>query len=275
MTKVLGFIGGGNMARSLIGGLVHAGYTAQNILVADHSQDKLADLQDDFGVKTTPSLAVAEQADTLLLCVKPQMMLDALAELKTTLLDRRPLLITVAAGLPLSAYSTALGDELPMIRTMPNTPSLVQMGATGLYANAPCNEQQRQQATEIFQAVGSTFWVEQEELLEAVMAVSGCGPAYYFLFTELLAKVGEQHGLSATAAEQLASQTLIGAATMVKQAKEPLATLRQRVAAPGGSTQQALDSFVEQGLEQVIATALQAAKQRGEELAKMLQVPQS
>ena len=272
MTNNLGFIGGGNMARSLIGGLVLANYPASNIHVADHQEKKLKSLHDNFGVSTSlQATTVASKADTVLLCVKPQAMQATLKELKEVLLAQRPLLITVAAGLPLSAYAKALGEELPMIRTMPNTPSLVQMGATGLFANAACSQQHRELAETIFQAVGTTTWVEDEQLLEEVMAVSGCGPAYFFLFTELLAKIGQQNGLSAEAAEQLAAQTLQGAASMVAQTDESPALLRQRVAAPGGSTQQALDCFIGGGLEELMVKALQAAKDRGKELAGMLE----
>lgn len=268
----LTFIGGGNMARSIIGGLVQDGYPASAIFVADHQQDKLEALQANFGITpVAKATAAVQQADTVLLCVKPQAMYDTLAELKEELLARSPLLITVAAGLPLSAYSKALGHEFAMVRAMPNTPSLVQMGATGLFANAACSSAHCLQAQEIFAAVGSTTWVDDEALLEEVMAISGCGPAYYFLFTELLAKIGHEHGLTAPAAEQLAKQTLLGAASMVEQSDEPLAVLRQRVAAPGGSTQQALDCFMKEGLPELIGKALQAAKDRGLALAKMLE----
>jgi pyrroline-5-carboxylate reductase len=270
-THTIAFIGGGNMARSLIGGLVADGYPADRIWVSDPVKEVLADLAANFGVRIAESnLAAAAQADTLVLAVKPQVIKPVAEELAPALRGRQVLVISIAAGVREPDLNRWLGGDLAIVRAMPNTPALVQTGATGLYANARVSAQQRDLAESLLRAVGVTQWVAEEPLLDAVTALSGSGPAYFFLLIELIEQAGVKLGLPPETARLLTLQTALGAAKMALESRESAAVLRQRVTSPGGTTERALATFEQGGLRELVEQALRAASDRAAELGDML-----
>lgn len=264
------FIGAGNMASSIIGGLVQRGLPARKITAADPSHSNLDALKNQYGINTTTNNGEAVQgADVVLLAVKPQLM-KAVCEELTPALDHKPLIISVAAGIPIASYSRWLGDDLAIVRTMPNTPALIRAGAVGLFANNLANEDQRQQALDIASACGLALWVDSEELIDAVTAVSGSGPAYYFMVMEAMIDSGIQLGLSPDIARQLTLQTAFGAAQMAISSDSPPAQLRQNVTSKGGTTAEAIRYFEENNLKQIFADAMKACADRGKEMAEEL-----
>lgn len=267
--KTLAFIGGGNMARSLIGGLLAQGHTPECIIVSDTSKETLADLAARFPVRTTTdNRAAADAADVVVLAVKPQVLKPVAEELAGHLDDK--LVISVAAGIRIDSLVAWLGNHPAVVRCMPNTPSLVQSGATGLFAAPGVSEAQHDLAESILRAVGLTLWVEREELMDAVTALSGSGPAYFFLVMEALQAAGEKLGLPAETARLLTLETAFGAAKMALESTEVPASLRARVTSPGGTTERGIAALEAAGLRQAFEQALQDARQRSEELADML-----
>jgi pyrroline-5-carboxylate reductase len=266
----LAFIGAGNMARAIIGGLVSNGYPAEKIRASAPTINKLDDLKA-LGLFTTQDNAEAMQsADVVILAVKPQMFKAVLLPLAATAAQTKPLLISVAAGITSNSINQWLGGNQAIVRCMPNTPALVKMGTNGLYANNSVTPAQRTQAEEILSATGLTLWVEEEELLHAVTAVSGSGPAYYFLFMEAMIAAGEKQGLSRDLATQLTLQTARGAAEMAIQSDVAPAELRRRVSSPNGTTEQAILSFQANKLETLVEQAMQACAARSVAIAKEL-----
>ena len=267
----IAFIGGGNMARSLIGGLIADGVSAQRLHVADVNTDALERLQAQYGVVTFASnSAAAHGAQVILLAVKPQAARAVAIELGASLERHRPLVISIVAGLRNADLARWLGYDAAIVRTMPNTPALVRAGATALHANLAVNTTQRAQAESILRAVGLTLWLDNEEQMDAVTALSGSGPAYFFLVMELLQRAATTLGLPPETARLLTLQTAFGAAKMALESSEDAATLRQRVTSPGGTTEQALKVFDERGLARIFEDALAAAQQRAQELAEQL-----
>jgi len=265
----LAFIGGGNMATSLIGGLLANGYHAADITVCDIDEDKLVGLSQQFGIATTTDSGVAVTgADVVILAVKPQIMQTACEQLAESLNNSNCLFISIAAGMEEQAIDRWLGGKQAIVRCMPNTPALVQLGVTGLYANTRVSTAQKSLAESILEAVGITVWIDQESALDAVTAISGSGPAYFFYFIELLQQAGENLGLSEDTAHLLARQTALGAATMAQQGD--VAELRTQVTSPGGTTEQAICSFQQGGLADLVGKATKAARDRAQELAKNL-----
>lgn len=262
------FIGAGNMASSIIGGLVEQGYPASLIHAADPDSAQLAKLKKENGIHTTTDnqQAIAE-ADALILAVKPQVMNAVCAPLSSTVRQKRPLIISIAAGIKVSNLIDWLGDDLPVVRTMPNTPALVQSGATGLYANQHVTKVQQDIATTIFGAIGMTRWFDQEEDMDRVVAVSGSGPAYFFLVMEAIEQAGVKLGLNPSIARDLTVQTALGAAKLAQASDIELAELRRRVTSPGGTTEAALKILQEGGLVELFDRALIAASDRSKELA--------
>lgn len=267
----IAFIGGGNMARSLIGGLIADGVSPQQLRVSDVNAPQLEQLRAQFGVHTFVDNALAAQgAQVVLLAVKPQVARSVCLELGTALGAQRPLLISIVAGLRSADLQRWLGFDAAIVRTMPNTPALVQAGATALHANAHVNAPQRAVAESIMRAVGLTLWVDSEEQMDAVTALSGSGPAYFFLIMELMERTGVSLGLPQETARLLTLQTAFGAAKMALESPEDAATLRRRVTSPGGTTEQALKVFGERGLDKIFIDALTAAQQRSQQLAEQL-----
>jgi len=265
----LTFIGGGNMASSLIGGLIADGWNPATIQVADRDEQQLQRLEARFGIATTTDNRVAaSSADIIVLAVKPQVMKEVAMDLAETIARHRPLVISIAAGVRESALRKWLGAGTTIVRTMPNTPALVQSGATVLYANAAVTEDQRSIAESIMRAVGLALWVEDEDKLDAVTALSGSGPAYFFLFMEALQAAGCKLGLPEDTARLLALQTAFGAAKMALESPEDAAALRRRVTSPGGTTERAISVFQKNGFEDLVEKAMQAAAGRSRELAE-------
>lgn len=264
----LTFIGAGHMASSLIGGLVERGHPAEYIMACDPLGDHLERLQHRFGILTsTDNTTGAARADVLILAVKPQIMQRVCEDLRGRI-DHKPLVVSIAAGVSLDSLSRWLGEELPLVRCMPNTPSLLQQGAAGLFANDFVSDTQRQQAEGIIAAVGLVEWLQCEADIDAVTAVSGSGPAYYFLILEIMEKIGIELGLEPQIARRLTRQTAIGAARMAMADDVDVAELRRQVTSPGGTTEQAISSFMASDLEQVFRNAMQAALQRARDMAE-------
>jgi pyrroline-5-carboxylate reductase len=264
----LAFIGGGNMAGSLIGGLITDGWDPARIRVADTSTQRLEQLEQQFSIKTTTSNTDAiDQADIVVLAVKPQVIKSVAQELADIVAQQQPLVISIAAGIPASALGNWLGKSTAIVRAMPNTPAMVQSGATALYANTHINEDQRSIAESILRAVGIVIWVDDEAQMDAVTALSGSGPAYFFLFMEALQMAGQELGLPKDTARLLALQTAFGAAKMALESNEDAATLRHQVTSPGGTTEHAIRTFQEGALEALVSKALLAAATRSRELA--------
>ncbi|MCR8922462.1 pyrroline-5-carboxylate reductase [Dasania sp. GY-MA-18] len=266
---IIAFIGAGNMSSTIIGGLVAKGYPAANIIATATRQASLDKLTAIAPVTTTlDNQAAIAQADVVVLGVKPQVMKSVCLTLAPAIQAKKPLVISLAAGLTLNSFSEWLGEGLALVRCMPNTPSLVQCGASGLYGNAAVSPAQRDMADSMMKAVGISLWVEQESDIDAVTAVSGSGPAYYFLVMEAMQAAGVQLGLSPEVARQLTLQTALGAATMASQSSDEAAELRRKVTSPGGTTEQAILSLQADGLEAMFAKAMTACRDRAIVMAK-------
>ena len=274
MTR-LAFIGGGNMARSLISGLLKTGIAPDTISVAEPQAEGRQALGRDFSVACygDNKLAAAD-AEVIVLAVKPQVMPLIHGELRDILQRNRPLLISIAAGVRLDQLERWFGATLPIVRCMPNTPALIGSGATGLCANHRVSPAQKAQAQHILDAAGLTRWIDDEALMDTVTAISGSGPAYFFAMVEALVEAGVAQGLPRDTARALAAQTCLGAGRMLTESGNDPAILRQRVTSPHGTTQAALESFSADGLPRIVARAVAAATRRGAELgAELDQLP--
>ncbi len=264
----LAFIGGGNMAAALIGGLIKRGLPAARMVVADPSQDQLKRLKRDYGVLTASDNAAAVSgAEAVVLAVKPQQMRSVVVGLAPHLAAPPPLVISVAAGIPHAALARWLGPAVPVIRTMPNRPALNGFGATGLFAPAGVGAANRALAETIMAAVSATVWVEHESQMDTVTALSGSGPAYFFLFMEALEAAAHERGLPNEVAHQLTLATAFGAAQMARESADSLAMLREQVTSKGGTTAAALEVLDAAGLRAIVAHAVAAADRRSAELA--------
>ena len=264
----LAFIGCGNMARSLIGGLIADGWNPRNIRVADSDPAQLERISGTSPVTTfTQNNAAITDVDVVVLAIKPQITAMVCRELADTIARQQPLVISIAAGIRESALRNWLGKQTAIVRSMPNTPAMVQSGAAALYANPAVSEAQRSIAESILRAVGLAIWIDDEALMDAVTALSGSGPAYFFLFMESLEAAGCKLGLPPQTARLLTLQTAFGAAKMALESSEDAATLRRRVTSPGGTTENAVAVFEENGFAGLVSQALHAAASRSRELA--------
>jgi pyrroline-5-carboxylate reductase len=271
--SALAFIGGGNMAHALISGLTRRGLPGERIVVADPALEALRRLQADYAVRTAADNAGAVgNAKVVILAVKPQLLRTVALQIAPHL-SADALVISIAAGIPHTALARWLGAHIAVIRTMPNRPAFNGCGATALYAPAAVGAQHRTLAQAIMAAVGITVWVEHESQLDTVTALSGSGPAYFFLLMEALEAAASARGLSAEVAHELTLQTALGAAQMAKQSLEPLATLREQVTSKGGTTAAALAVFEAAGLRAIVAQAVAAADLRSGELAAQFAAP--
>lgn len=262
------FIGGGNMARSLIAGLIRQGMPAAHIHVAEPVAELREALAADFGVQTHDNATdAAAQGDTWLLAVKPQVLRDVCQSLQGLAQAQQPLVISIAAGITSPQLQRWLGGSLPVVRAMPNTPALLGAGVTGLYATPSVDAQQHAQAERVLASAGRTVWIDDEAQMDSVTAVSGSGPAYVFLLAEAMEAAGIAQGLPAEAARTLVVQTLLGASRMLDEAGESPAELRRRVTSPNGTTQAAIENFQAGGFEALVEKALRAAQVRGQELS--------
>lgn len=262
------FIGGGNMARSLIGGLIQKGLSAEKIKVSEPVTSLAEGLAKDFSVATFSDNADACATSNIwVFAVKPQVIKTVCQQLSSLAQTNKPLIVSIAAGITSQQLNLWLGGNMPVVRIMPNTPALLGAGASGLFANAHVGTEQKQHAQDLMQATGITVWIESENLMDVVTAVSGSGPAYVFLLAEAMQAAGVAQGLSPEASRLLTNQTLLGAARMLSETTEAADVLRQRVTSPGGTTQAAIESFETQGFRSIVSSAIEAATQRGRELS--------
>ena len=270
-SPTISFIGAGNMASAIIGGMLENGYDAANIWVSAPDDGHLQSIRKQFGVSvTTDNRYCAEQADMVVLAVKPQVMKDVCADIAPMVQNTRPLMVSIAAGLEATTLDEWLGGGLPLVRVMPNTPSLVGKGAAGLYANAQVKDKQKAMVESVFTSIGSALWVDEEPLLHAVTALSGSGPAYFFLMLEALEEAATEAGIPAKTARELAIQTMAGAAEMAGRSEHDPGQLKRNVMSPGGTTEQAIHTFEDGGLRDLVKKAYSAAFNRSGEMSKEL-----
>lgn len=264
----IGFIGGGNMARSLVGGLVADGVPPASLVVAEPDPARRAELAARFGVAVTGDNAeAAGSADVLVLAVKPQVLPGVAEGLAGVLAGRAPLVVSVAAGVRTDPLGQWLGGGVPVVRAMPNTPALLRCGASALFAGVGVDDAQRELAEAILRAVGAVTWVDDEALMDVVTALSGSGPAYFFLLMEAMADAAAGLGLPAAQARLLTLETALGAARMAIESEDDVADLRRGVTSPGGTTEAALDRLRADGFPALVARAIEAATQRSRALA--------
>ena len=270
-TARIAFIGGGNMAASLIAGLIADGQAPDSLQVADPSPDRRESLASRFGVRVFVENADAiAGAETVVICVKPQLAAAVCHDIAGPVKAGRPLIISVMAGVPEQAMQRWFGAALPVVRAMPNTPAMVQSGAIGLHASAAVDADGRNRAETILRAVGLIRWVTDEAQIDAVTAISGSGPAYFFLFMEAMEAAGIDLGLDAQTARLLTIQTALGAARMAMESDAPPSRLREQVTSPGGTTERALAVFNGANLHDLVARAATAARDRAAELSHTL-----
>jgi pyrroline-5-carboxylate reductase len=265
----IGFIGGGNMASSLISGLIASGHSPQHLWVSDIDPDTLKALAENLNVNTLASNdAVINEVDVIVLAVKPQTLGSVAKSAAALIQQKKSLVVSIAAGISQRSLSQWLGADVAIVRCMPNTPALVLTGATALHANAKVTAEQRNLAENIMRSVGIALWVKDENELDAVTAVSGSGPAYYFLLMEAMEKAAVELGLSEATARLLVQQTALGAAKIALESSESPEQLRKRVTSPGGTTQQAIDTFEQGQFTELVSKALHAARDRSIEMSK-------
>lgn len=271
-TPNIAMIGAGNMGNSLIGGLITSGHPAQKIWASDPSEEKLTELHNRWGIHTTTNNSEAIQsAEVVVLAVKPQLLATILTELSPLIQQQKPLVLSIAAGIRESSLQHWLGGSIAIVRAMPNTPALISCGAAALYANAYVTDDERSMAESILRSVGITIWLDDEGLMDTVTALSGSGPAYFFLMMEALQQAAEKLGLPTETARLLTLQTALGAARMAIESGKPLDELRKNVTSPGGTTEKALAILEENKIRDIYERAIHAAKKRSEELAEMME----
>ena len=267
----ISFIGAGNMASSIIGGLVTNGYPADQITAANPSEGKLLDLQQHYGIHiTTDNITATEQADILVLAVKPQLLNQVCAPLQNTVQQYKPLILSILAGKTLATLAEQLATKsLAIVRCMPNTPTMLGCGVTAAIANPHTTAAQKETITQLLQTIGIVIWLEQESQINPVGAISGCGPAYFFYIMEGLVKAGIAQGLDEAMVKTLVEQTALGATKMALASSESLATLRHQVTSPKGSTEQGIKVLQDNDLDKILADVVAAASKRAAELAKV------
>ncbi len=265
------FIGAGNMASSLISGLITDGYPPEKIRVSDVNLELADALGSRHGVTVCKDNDEALQgAAVVVLAVKPQVLQPVLESLSTSILEHKPLLLSIAAGIACRSIESWSGGHPAIVRAMPNTPAMVQSGATGLFATSAVSDRQKNVAESILRAVGITVWVQSEGLIDVITALSGSGPAYFFLLMEAMEDAGVKLGLDRETASLLSQQTALGAGRIAIESSENPSELRRRVTSPGGTTERAVAAFESGGLRDLVLTAMTAAKDRAEELSKVL-----
>lgn len=269
-TTRIAFIGAGNMAASLIGGLRAQGVEAASIRASALSPETRERISLEHGIATFASNAEAiAGADVVVLAVKPQKMKDVCLALASALKPEQ-LVVSIAAGITCASMKTWLGEQQPLVRCMPNTPSLLRQGVAGMYATAGVTEAQREHTEQLMSAVGIALWLAEEKQIDAVTAVSGSGPAYFFLLIEAMTATAIKLGLPEDVAKKFTLQTALGAALMATSSDVDAAELRRRVTSPAGTTEAAIKAFQAGGFEALVDTALAAAAHRSAELAEQL-----
>lgn len=268
----IGFIGSGNMASCLIGGLIADGYPAKKLMVSSPNQAELDAIAMQFGIATSlDNREIALEAEVLVFAVKPQYIKTIADELADIVRDRKRLIISVAAGIKASHIAEWIGDSVAVVRCMPNTAAMVRCAATGLYANPAVSHEQHEIAESILRAVGITIWVDDEAKLDVVTALSGSGPAYFFLLMEAMQEGALKLGLSQQDTKILTLQTALGAARLALESDHSVARLRENVTSKGGTTERALEVLEMGHLRSLVSDALAAATERAELLSKQYQ----
>ena len=267
--KKIAFIGAGNMARAIIIGLVNSGVAAKNIIVANPSPEKRVQLATEFGVlQTSDNIEAASFADIIVLCVKPHFICDVCQQLTKAIDISSKLFISVAAGTTVAQIQQALNCNAALVRVMPNTPSQLGLGMSGLFASKEITPEQKAASEKLMSAVGKIIWLATEDKINDIIAVAGSAPAYYFLFMEAMEKHAQILGFTAQESRMLVQQTALGAAQMVEHNSAAISTLRENVTSKGGTTFAALESFRHSGMDEMVSTAMNAAIIRAEEMAE-------
>jgi len=267
----IGFIGGGNMARAIAGGLLRGGMRATDVMIAEPVAETRERLRQEFyGVMLSgENDRIAREADILLFAVKPQILRSVCRELAGEVQKKKPLIVSIAAGPRIADIESWLGGDLCIVRVMPNQPALVDQGVSALIANARADERQRDQAARIMSAVGRVVWVDDEDLIDAVTAVSGTGPAYFYLLIDMLIDAAVEFGMDSETARTLAVETARGASSLAAAEPETMKTLIGRVSSPGGTTMAAFEKLEADDVRAIFATAIRAARDRAVELAAL------
>lgn len=267
--KKIAFIGAGNMARAIIIGLINSGVAASDIMVANPSPEKRVTLANEFGVQQTDdNIKAGEFADIVVLSVKPHFICDVCQQLSSTVEVSHKLFISVAAGTTVSQIQQALHSPSPVVRVMPNTPAQLGLGMSGMYASSEVSDEQKAASDKLISAVGKVIWLDSENKINEITAISGSGPAYFFLFMEAMEKQAQTLGFNQEESRMLVQQTALGAAQMVEHNNVSISTLRENVTSKGGTTHAALEQFKKDGIEQMVSNAMNAAITRAKEMAK-------
>lgn len=267
--KKIAFIGAGNMARAIIIGLVNSGVAAKNIIVANPSPEKRVMLANEFGVQQTDdNIKAAAFADIVVLSVKPHFICDVCQQVSSALDISNKLFVSIAAGTTVTQIQQALNHQVALVRVMPNTPSQLGLGMSGLFASPEVNAEQKAASDKLMSAVGKVIWLESEDKINDIIAVAGSAPAYFFLFMEAMEKQAQTLGFNAQESRMLVQQTALGAAQMVEHNNVAISTLRENVTSKGGTTFAALEQFRKDGLDKTVSNAMNAAIARAEEMAK-------
>ena len=267
---VIGFIGAGNMAYALIKGLLNNGFDTNQINISDTNEELLQSRESELKVTTySDNASLLSNSDIIFFAVKPQVLSSVCLELKGVVTSKH-LFVSIVAGIRSSDINRWLGGNFALIRTMPNTPALFQTGVTGLFANELVNNEQKSLVSSILSSVGECFWVDEEKLIDAITAISGSGPAYFFLLMQSMTQAGMALGLDEETANSLSIQTAYGASLMANKTGKDSRTLRAEVTSPNGTTQSAIESFQDQNFEGIVANATRAAYDRARELSNEL-----
>ena len=267
---VIGFIGAGNMAYALIKGLLSNGFDAKNINVSDSNEELLINRQSELKITTySDNNSLLDNSDIVVFAVKPQVLSIVCLQLKNKVKPNH-LFVSIVAGIRGNDINRWLGGNFALVRTMPNTPALFQSGVTGLFANDLVSNQQKELVTSILSSVGECFWVDDEKLIDAITAISGSGPAYFFLLMQSITQAATALGLDEKTANSLSIQTSLGASLMATKSGKDSQTLRKEVTSPNGTTQAAIESFQDQNFEGIVAAATRAAYDRARELSNDL-----
>ena len=267
---VIGFIGAGNMAYALIKGLLNNGFDANQINISDPNEELLQNRESELKVSTySDNASLLINSDVIFFAVKPQVLSNVCLELKG-IVKSKHLFVSIVAGIRSSDINRWLGGNFSLIRTMPNTPALFQSGVTGLFANELVDNEQKSLVSSILSSVGECFWVNEEKLIDAITAISGSGPAYFFLLMESMKQAGMALGLDEETANSLSIQTAYGASLMANKTGKDARTLRAEVTSPNGTTQSAIESFQDQNFEGIVANATRAAYDRAREISNEL-----
>lgn len=265
--NTIGFIGGGNMAESLIGGLLASGHKASLIHVSEPDSNRRSRLMAEYGINCVEdNIELVERADLILFAVKPQLLHQVALPLRESMQAKQRLIISIAAGVRSADLEQWLGGGVAIVRVMPNTPALVRAGASGLYANHLVNSEQKNQAEAVMRSVGLTVWLENEAQMDIVTALSGSGPAYVFRVIEAMENAATRAGLARETSRLLSIETVLGAAKLAVESEDSPAELRQKVTSPGGTTEQGLKQLDDGGIEQLFEKAINAATDRSREI---------